>query len=200
MSIDPANLEVQNDTVRSLVRALETHGPGEGAHADRVAVYATATADRLGLHEEDLINLRWAATLHDVGKIALDPVLLKKMGKLTDGEMSELRSHAELAMRIIEEFSWLKPVVPMVKHHHERFDGSGYPDGLAGEDIPIGARIIAVAETFDVLTQETPWRSPMTVAEAIEEINRCSGAQFDPEVVGAFCAVQPLIQPVGQDA
>lgn len=192
------DIEVRNDTVRSLVRALERHGPGEGAHADRVAVYATATGHALGLGLDDLIELRWAAALHDVGKISVDPALLKKLGKLSESELAQLRSHAELAMRVIEEFDWLKPVVPMVRHHHERFDGTGYPDGLAGDAIPLGARIIAVAETFDVLTQYTPWRDPLSCADARDEVERCADEQFDPTVVEAFLKVQPLIQPIGQ--
>ncbi len=190
--------EMRNDTVRSLVRALEKHGPGEGAHADRVAVYSTATGQKLGLELESLICLRWAAELHDVGKISVDPQLLRKFGKLTDSEMAQLHAHAELAMRVLEEFDWLAPIVPMVRHHHERYDGTGYPEGLGGDDIPIGARIIGVAETFDVLTQKSPWREPMGCSEAVDELQRCSGAQFDPDVVEAFCAVQPLIQPLGQ--
>ncbi len=189
-------LESRNDTVRALVRALEQHGPGEGAHADRVAVFATATAHKLGVSGDDLQLLRWAASLHDVGKISVDPELIRKLGTLTDVEMAQLRSHASLAVRVIDEFEWLKPVLPMIRHHHERFDGSGYPDGLAAEEIPLGARIIAVAETFDVLTQKTPWRKPMSIEDALEEVKRCSDAQFDPQVVSAFCVVQPLIQPV----
>jgi HD-GYP domain-containing protein (c-di-GMP phosphodiesterase class II) len=163
-----------------------------------VAVYATATGHGLGLQEDDLVLLRWAATLHDVGKISVDPALLKKFGKLTEGELSQLHAHAELAMRVIEEFDWLRPVLPMVRHHHERFDGTGYPDGLSGEEIPLGARIIGVAETFDVLTSPSAWRQPLPREEAVAEVQRCSGAQFDPDVVVAFCLVEPLVQPLGQ--
>ena len=199
MSSQPEQ-EMRNDTVRSLVRALEKHGPGEGGHADRVAVYATSTGHELGMGAEELVELRWAAELHDVGKISVDPALLRKLGTLTDAEMAQLHSHAVLAMRVIEEFEWLRPVVPLVRHHHERYDGTGYPDGLIGDDIPLGARVIAVAETFDVMTNATPWREPMECAGAVEELRRCSGAQFDPDVVEAFCAVQPLIQPIGQRA
>ena len=200
MAVDHVLRESRNDTVRSLVRALEMHGPGEGAHSERVAVYATATGNQLGMDDDELLDLRWAAALHDVGKIAVDPKLLRKFGKLTDEEMRLMRSHADTAMRVIGEFDWLKNAVPMVRHHHERFDGTGYPEGYAGDDIPIGARIIAVAETFDVLTEECAWREPMSCDDAIEEINRCSGAQFDPDVVEAFCAVQPLVQPIGLNA
>ena len=195
--LDYAVRESRNETVRSLVRALESHGPGEGAHADRVAVFAAATGERLGIDVHDLIDLRWGAALHDVGKISLDPALLRKLGKLTEDEMGQMRMHAELAMRVIEEFEWLSAALPMVKHHHERFDGSGYPDGLAGDDIPLGARIIGVAETFDVLTFSPGWREPMSIEDALDEVRRCSGAQFDPQVVEAFCEVQPLIQPLG---
>lgn len=198
--MDENLIESRNDTVRALVRALEQHGPGEGAHADRVAVYATATAHQMGFDDDELQELRWAASLHDVGKISVDPELIRKLGTLTDTEMAQLRSHASLAMRVIDEFEWLKPVLPMIRHHHERFDGTGYPDGLSAEDIPIGARIIAVAETFDVLTQRTPWREPMSVEDALEEVMRCSEAQFDPSVVSAFCVIQPLIQPIEFEA
>ena len=197
---DPVLQEDRNDTVRSLVRALESHGPGEGAHADRVAVYATAIGQRLGLGLDDLIDLRWAAALHDVGKIEVDAKLLKKFGKLTDEEMRQMRTHSEMAMRVIGELEWLKPVMPIIRHHHERFDGTGYPDGFAGDDIPLGARIIAVAETFDVLTEETGWRKKMSCEDALEEVRRCSDAQFDPQVVEAFCEIQPLVQPIGMDS
>ncbi len=200
MTVDDVLRESRNDTVRSLVRALELHGPGEGAHSERVAVYATATGDQIGMDEDELLDLRWAAALHDVGKISVDPKLLKKFGKLTDEEMQLMRTHAELAMKVIGELNWLRNVVPMVRHHHERFDGSGYPEGFAGDDIPIGARIIAVAETFDVLTEECGWRDPMSYEAGIEEIRRCAGAQFDPDVVDAFCLVQPIVQPIGMDA
>ena len=116
---------------------------------------------------------------------------------MLDGKKSVAERIFYDAMRVIEEFDWLRPVLPLVRHHHERYDGTGYPDGLSGEDIPLGARIIGVAETFDVLTSATPWRQPLSREEAVAEVRRCSGAQFDPEVVEAFCLVEPLIQPLG---
>ena len=186
----------RNDTVRSLVRALDQHGPGEGSHAARVAVYAVAAAHELGLRDQELLELRWAAELHDVGKVSIDPAILQKMGSLDDGELEQMRQHATLAYRVLEEIAWLKNSLPAIVHHHERYDGTGYPEGLVGPDIPLGARIIAVAETYDVMVAGTSWKSAFGESEALEELERCSGAQFDPNVVTAFKKVQPLIQPL----
>ncbi|MBS1714741.1 MAG: HD domain-containing protein [Armatimonadetes bacterium] len=187
-----------NDTVRALVQALDLHEPGEGGHSERVSVYATAMGQELGMTFDDLLDLRRAAALHDIGKISVSQATLRKLGDLEEGELEELRSHALMALKIVGSFEWLRPTVPMIQHHHERWDGSGYPDGLAGEDIPLGARIIGVAEAFDVLVTGSPWRRHVTDPEALEELQRCSGAQFDPQVVDALVKVQPLIQPVGR--
>jgi len=186
----------QNDTVRALVRALDLHEPGEGDHAERVSVYAVATAERMGLSSDDLDLIRRAAALHDVGKLSISPSLLRKLGDLTQDDIEELRQHAERALQLIDSFEWLRHAVPLIKHHHERWDGHGYPDGLVGEDIPLGARIIAVAESFDVLAHEGGYRPAVTEKEALAEIRSAAGTQFDPTVVNAFCLVQPLIQPL----
>lgn len=188
--------KTHGDTIRALVRVLDIHGPGEGGHAERVAVLAVATAERLGLSDVELLDIRRAAALHDVGKVVVDRSLLDKLGKLTDEEMDRLKEHAEGAVKIIASLPWLEPCLPMIRHHHERWDGTGYPDGLAGEAIPIGARVIGVAEAFDCLTTMAGWRSPVTEAEAVEELRRCSGTQFDPRVVDAFAHIQPLVQPI----
>jgi response regulator RpfG family c-di-GMP phosphodiesterase len=142
-----------------------------------------------------LLNLRYAALLHDVGKISLDAQLLNKVGKLDDEEIDALRLHALIAASILEAFDWIQPCLLDIRHHHERWDGGGYPDRLVGPDIPLGARIINLAETFDVMLTGTHGDSK-TERAALDEIKRCSGSQFDPRVVDAFLTVQPLIQPL----
>ncbi len=187
----------QNDIVRSLLKALDLHGPGERAHAERVAVYAVATGYELGLRDQDLLDLRFGATLHDVGKVKVDAALVNKLGRLDHAEIEAMKLHSELSLEMLESFEWLKPSMPMIIHHHERWDGQGYPTGLGANLIPLGARIIAVAETFDALTTDAGWNTPLDPQDAIQEVKSCAGTQFDPEVVEAFLKVQPLIQPVG---
>ena len=194
--MEPESEAEHNDQIRELLRQMEEHSEGEAGHAERVSVYAVATGERLGLNFEQLVRLRQAAALHDVGKIHLDRNLLRKMGELTPNELVELRMHAQQARRAVESLSWLAPALPMIVHHHERWDGTGYPDGLRYEEIPLGARIIAVAEVFDTLVNGVGWREPIDEEAAMKEIMACSGAQFDPAVVEAFKQVQPLIQPV----
>ena len=197
MSLETRLQDSSNDTIRALVQALDLHEPGEGGHSERVSVYATATGHELGMHFDELVDLRRAAALHDIGKISVNQTTLRKLGDLDESELEELRSHALMAMRIVESFEWLRPAVPMIRHHHEWWDGTGYPEGLAGEDIPLGARIIGACEAFDVLVTGSPWRRHVTDAEALSELERCCGSQFDVRVVSALREVQPLIQPVG---
>lgn len=186
----------RNDTIRALVQAMDMNMPGEGGHSDRVAVLAVATAQRLGMGPEELLQVRQAAALHDIGKIGLETHLLHKVGPLTAADVEALRKHATAAMRVLDSLIWLAPCSMMIVHHHERWDGTGYPDGLSGTDIPLGARIIAVGETFDVLVSPSCWKEWVPEEEALAELRRCAGTQFDPEVVEAFAAVQPLIQPI----
>lgn len=186
----------QNDQIKSLLRILDLHGPGERDHAERVAVYAVATAHELGLRDGDLLDIRFAATLHDVGKVKVDAALVRKLGRLDDDEIDAMKLHAELSLEMLEGFAWLQPCLPLIIHHHERWDGSGYPTGLARNLIPLGARIIAVAEAFDVMVSGSGWSGRRAEAEALDELKACAGSQFDPEVVQAFVNVQPLIQPL----
>lgn len=187
----------QNEMIRSLQRTLDLHCPGEADHAERVAVYAVATAQEMGVSGDDLMDLRRAAALHDIGKVAVDRDLLVKPGGLSDDEVVALRLHAELSIRVLEGIDWLASAVLMVRHHHEHWDGGGYPDGLQGNEIPLGSRIIGVAEAFDVMTMASPFRELLMPDEAVAELERCAGTQFDPGVVSAFKRVQSLIQPIG---
>lgn len=186
----------RNQVIRDLLAELDLHGPGEGPHAYRVAVYAVTTGQRLGLGDEDLLNLRYAAELHDVGKIKIDRALLGKLGDLTDEDFDVLRSHARRAEELLLEHDWLRPSITLIRHHHERFDGEGYPVGLAGDMIPLGARIIAVAEAYDTIAAGSAYRCGLDEERAVEEIRRGAGTQFDPRVVEAFLQIAPLIQPI----
>lgn len=196
---DEADVELQkaqNDLIRSLLRALEGHAPGESGHAERVAVYSVATGEKLGLDDRDLLHLRRAAQLHDVGKVKVPAGILMKPDRLSEADWDELRLHAILAESVLESIWFLSPALPLIRHHHERWDGEGYPDGLAGENIPLGARIIGVAEAFDSLTWPSPFRAEVSEESALIEIKKNAGAQFDAAVVEAFEQVQPLIQPL----
>jgi len=185
----------RNDELRRLLVELDLHAPGERAHAERVAVYSVATGDAMGLSEEELLTLRYAATLHDIGKIRLDRDLLMKIGKIEEEEFQELRRHAALAEETVAAIDWLRPSLPLIKHHHEWFDGRGYPDGLKGDSIPLGSRIIGLAEACDVL-MTMPGDPAQVEQAALSEIQACTGSQFDPSVVAAFMTVQSKIQPL----
>jgi len=178
--------EVYQQTVAALVAASAEQDKIAQGHSDRVTTYCVGIGKRLGLDSETMRDLRYAAALHDVGKIAISPNILNKLGKLTDEECEVMRMHSLIAVRILQKVDGLKGALPMIRHHHERWDGDGYPDGLAGEDIPIGARVICVAEAYDILTSDVPWRDAVDDKPALEEIQRCSGAQFDPKVVEAL--------------
>jgi HD-GYP domain-containing protein (c-di-GMP phosphodiesterase class II) len=190
------NLQERNEQVRSLLASLDKRVPGEAAHAERVAVYATATGHQLGLAGEALQQLRYASALHDVGKTSLDPGPLLRIGPLSDQERLDMQSHVSLAEALVGAISWLRPCVPAIRCHHERWDGRGYPEGLSGERIPLFARVIAVAEAYDAMTLLSSGREVLSEEQAADELRKESGGQFDPLVVQAFLKVQPLIQPV----
>jgi putative nucleotidyltransferase with HDIG domain len=191
--MDDAVNRVVNDTVKALVRVAAMREKDADRHSARVAVLAVATGEKLGMSDEELLVLRRAAELHDIGKVAISDRILGKLGRLTEEELRIMRQHATLALEILGAVQALKPTLPLIKHHHERWDGTGYPDGLAGEQIPLGARIIAVAEVYDILTHGAVWKEPLGVEEAKVEIQRCAGTQFDPRVVEAFLQVCDLM-------
>jgi plasmid stability protein len=169
-----------------LLRLMAT---GRTGPSPRVAEFAIRVGRTLGLGLGDLDVLVRAAELQDVGKLMLPDAILQKSGRLTPEEWQVVRRHPLMAEEILNAAPALAPVARLVRSSHERFDGTGYPDGLAGEDIPLGARIIAVCIAFDAMTSDRPWRPALSVADAIAELECCAGNQFDPRIVLAFCAV-----------
>lgn len=183
--------EIKSES-KALAEMLNLRTANTGApdgHSERVAVYAAAIGKHLDLPDKALNDLKSAAILHDIGKVGISRQIVDKLGRLTDREFEIMRLHSTIAIRMLERVEGLQDSLPLIKHHHERFDGKGYPDGLAGHDIPLGARVIAVAETFDMLVSELPWRDAMTLDDALKEVRRCSGTQFDPMVVEAFLSI-----------
>jgi len=173
-------------TIDALVSAAGLRDRTAEGHSQRVCRYCNAIGRAIGLVGDELANLKHAASLHDIGKVAVSRKILNKLGKLTDEEFAVMKMHSTLAIRILEKVEGLQDAAPLVKHHHERYDGKGYPDGLAGETIPLGSRIIAVAEAFDILTSDVPWRDAMNQDSAMAELEACAGTQFDPALVKAF--------------
>ncbi len=199
MEIDNETRKSRNETLRALLAALDLNAPGERMHAERVAVYSVATGEELGLSEDDLLILRYAALLHDVGKTKLDGGLLSKVGQLSEAELDVLRRHAEYSVKLVESYDFLQPAIPGIQSHHERWNGAGYPSGLRGDEIPVAAQIIGMCEAFDVMMNGAAWKSSTTREIALEEIQRGSGLEWNPAVVEAFLKVERIIQPIGSE-
>jgi putative two-component system response regulator len=171
--------------VEALVSALEAKDKYTAGHSRRTTKIALTIGNELGLSADDMEDLRWGSLLHDVGKIAVDQLIQNKPGKLTREEYEHMMIHGHLGACIVKPVVNDK-VVEIVEHHHDHYNGKGLHQIVSGENIPLGARILAVADTFDAMTSDRPYRSAMTVKEALDEIQRCSGTQFDPVVTKAF--------------
>jgi len=171
----------------SLARAVDARDAYTGSHSGRVAELAARIATRIGVDPEQVELTRLAASLHDLGKLAIPEEILRKPGPLTEPERIVLERHPQIGFRMLESLG-VDPVADWVLHHHERWDGSGYPDGLPGEQIPLGARIIFVADAYDAMTSERIYRRRVSSEQAVAELQRCAGSQFDPEIVDAFAA------------
>jgi diguanylate cyclase (GGDEF)-like protein/putative nucleotidyltransferase with HDIG domain len=169
----------------SLARAVDIRDAYTGSHSQRVAQIAGRIAERLGLAEEHVELTRIAASLHDLGKLAVPEEILRKPGELSEPERLVLQRHPQIGFRMLESLG-VDPIAELVLHHHERWDGTGYPDRLAGERIPLGARIIFVADAFDAMTSDRVYRRRLDTAEALAELERCAGTQFDPQIAGLF--------------
>ena len=174
------------DIVTALVTALAAKDPATKAHSERCSWYAPKLGEELGLSAEEASVVRLASLLHDIGKLGVPDEILTKPGPLTEDEWIQMKQHPAAAREILAQICAVADATPGIVHHHEHFNGSGYPDGLRGEEIPIASRILSVTDAFDAMTTDRPYRKAMSIEAAIEELERNSGSQFDPSVVEAF--------------
>ena len=176
-------------TLTALTSALDFRDNETGGHSDRVVAYMELLLEQMNIGGAELATLRRGALLHDVGKIGVPDNILRKPTALSETEWSVMKRHPEFGAQIISGIPFLEDVARIVRHHHERWDGMGYPDGLKGDRIPLGARIFAVGDSFDAMTSDRPYRRGLLIDAAREEIRRCANSQFDPAVVTAFLSI-----------
>jgi putative nucleotidyltransferase with HDIG domain len=184
--------EVQDSytqTIYALANAIDVRDSYTSGHSERLAELAVKTGRLLGCKPKDLEDIRWGAILHDIGKIGVPDQILSKPAGLTREEEAIIRMHPEIGARIVEPVKNLSRLAPIIRAHQEHFDGGGYPDGLSGEAIPFVARIVSVVDAYVALTDERVYRRAVSHEDALTEIKRCSGSQFDPSVVEAFVSV-----------
>ncbi|MBR2069240.1 MAG: HD domain-containing protein [Candidatus Gastranaerophilales bacterium] len=181
-------------TIKSIASALDAKDPYTHGHSMRVTLYSIILARELGVPNSELEMVETAGLLHDIGKIAIPTSILCKPGKLDDEEFAIMKSHPVNSEKLIASIKKLHDISPGVKHHHERWDGRGYPDHLAGEGIPYSARIIALADTYDAMTSTRSYRKALAHEVAIEEISKCAGTQFDPVLAQKFVEIEDIIR------
>ncbi|MBP7212047.1 HD domain-containing protein [bacterium] len=181
-------------TIKSIAFALDAKDKYTHGHSLRVTVYSLALAKALDLPDDILEEIETAGLLHDIGKIAIPEKILLKPGKLTPEEYEVIKKHPELGEKIVDSIDKLKLISNWLKCHHERYDGKGYPAGLKGEEIPISARIISIADTYDAMTSDRAYRVALSHETAIEEIKRCAGSQFDPKLAELFANIDDTIK------
>ena len=174
------------ESIETLRYTVEAKDPYTRGHSDRVAEYSVLIGKKLNLSDEDLKILQIGGLFHDIGKIGVPDSILLKTEKLTDDEYSEIKNHPSIGAHILSNATIFKNIIPIVKHHHEKYDGNGYPAKLKGEDIPLFARIAAIADTFDVMTSKRTYRDSLGLDVVKAEIERCKGTQFDPHLADIF--------------
>lgn len=184
-----SDTQVQLEVMNTLIKAIEAKDPYTAGHVWRVSQYAKMIAEKLGWDKQKVASIEAGAMMHDLGKIGVGDAILQKDGKLSDKEFQEIRKHPAIGVHLIESSAFLSQYINSVLSHHERYDGRGYPEGLAGKEIPIEGRIIAVADTFDALTSHRPYRKALDTVEAIRIIKEQSGTQFDPKIVEIFISL-----------
>jgi putative nucleotidyltransferase with HDIG domain len=183
-------------TIEVLGAALDYRDSDTEGHCDRVTRYTVAVAEAMGCAPEQIKQIERGAYLHDLGKIGIPDAILLKPGKLTPSEWAIMQSHAEKGWLMIKDIPFLREAADIVYSHQERFDGTGYPRRLSGEEIPLGARIFAVADTLDAMTSDRPYRRGLTFQASVEEVRRYSGTQFDPKVVEVFVRIAPRLEEI----
>lgn len=178
--------ETHFDSIKVLTGAIDAKDPYTRGHSDRVRKMSVRTGMKLGLSEKDLESLQYGALLHDIGKIGINDGVLQKKGLLDSHQYKYIQEHPLIGVKIVEGVDFFKDKIPMIRNHHEHFDGRGYPDGLVGEIIPLEARIIAVADAFDAMTSVRPHRRALPVEDVLLEMEKGKGKQFDPHILEIF--------------
>lgn len=184
-------------SIHSLIKALEAKDFYTRGHSQRVTQYSMAIGKRMGFSSSSLEDLRRAAILHDLGKIGVQEAILNKPGRLNEEEIAEVMRHPQVATAILYPIPFFRKLLPAILHHHERFDGLGYPGRLGGDKIPVESRIMAVADSYDAMTSNRAYRVALPAKSAVSEILRCSGTQFDPEIVSVFLSVRDSVRGNG---
>ena len=185
-------------TIAMLAEAIELRDEYTGNHTHRVTNYSFLLAQKMDLTQEQLNWIRIGTPLHDIGKIGIKDAILNKTDKLTPAEFEIMKTHTTIGAKMLEQVADLTPVIPIVRSHHERWDGKGYPDGLAGENIPLLARIVGVADAYDAMTTDRPYRKALSPEVAFAEIEKMKGKQFDPVAAEAFCGVRDKVEQAMQ--
>jgi putative nucleotidyltransferase with HDIG domain len=184
--------QIQEDylkTMMTLAVILDARDPYTKRHSENVTRYSVAIAREMGFGSAQIETIRRSSLLHDIGKIGIRDDILLKPGKLSPEEFEQIKIHPLKSQEIVSSLPFLKEVALLVRHHHERFDGKGYPDGKSGEDIELGARIMAVSDSFDAMTTDRPYRKKLPLDQAVNELINCKGTQFDPKVVEHFISI-----------
>jgi HD-GYP domain-containing protein (c-di-GMP phosphodiesterase class II) len=182
-------------TIHALAATIEARDPYIYGHSRKVSRYAVALAEAAGLPVEKVSVINTAAMLHDIGKIGVPDEVLNKTGKLDNESWKLIQAHPALSTTIVGHVASLVASLPAILHHHERWDGLGYPDGLKGSQIPVEARVLAIADAFDAMTSNRPYRSKLSYKKVMQELKQCSGTQFDPELIETFLPIALSVAP-----
>ncbi|MCL6634355.1 MAG: HD domain-containing protein [Peptococcaceae bacterium] len=189
LKIEYGRREAYLKTIAALTSAIDAKDTYTRHHSRNVASYAVALGEELGLSSEELAHIHYGASLHDIGKIGIPEAILNKPDRLTPGEFQIIKDHPAIGANILAPIDFLGEALKVVRHHHERYDGSGYPDGLKGESIPFAARVVGIADAWDAMTSQRAYRRALTVDEALRELQEGAGGQFDPAMVQVFARV-----------